>query len=90
MQIPGFNRSIPRDGEQILVSGDDHLADDAEGRKGGRREGEGGFIMRPNIYGAPPTNEEAAPDEMQACMHLPDHRGTDPIFRMLHSCNVLS
>ena len=41
--------------------------------------------MRPNIYGAPPTNEEAAPDEMQACMHLPDHRGTDPIFRMLHS-----
>ena len=43
------------------------------------------FIMRPNIYGAPPTNEEAAPDEMQACMHLPDHHGTDPIFRMLLS-----
>ena len=41
--------------------------------------------MRPNIYGAPPTNEEAAPDEMQACMHLPDHHGTDPIFRMLLS-----
>ena len=56
-----------------------------ERRKEGGKEGEGGFIMRPNIYGAPPTNEEAAPDEMQACMHLPDHRGTDPIFRMLLS-----
>ena len=41
--------------------------------------------MRPNIYGAPPTNEEAAPDEMQACMRLPDHLGTDPIFGMLLS-----